>query len=179
MTKHKNTLTKTAIRENRFPYEYIIDLNATQAAIRCGCSPRSARTLGARLFAKDAIKTKIQELQNAANNKALLTRDEVERALDDLIRFNLRDFVQDDGTPKEIHELTKEQAACVKELGVIETQIGTSRTMKFFDKVQAIKIKMQRLGMLKDGQESTTESYVEKIKRLRGIISAKDVRTQD
>ncbi len=151
---------KAEIRADRFPYEYIIDLNGKKAAIRCGYSPKTAESQASRLLRKDKVKAKIKELLDAANKKALKGRDEVERILDSLLDFNLRDFVKDDGTPKEIHELTREQAACVKELGVIETQLGTSRTLKFFDKVQALKLKMQRLGMLKDpGTERMADTF--------------------
>ena len=56
---------------------------------------------------------------------------EVEAYLDTIIKFNLKDFVDENGDPKPLHELTPEQAVCVKELGVIETQIGV--TNKFLN----------------------------------------------
>ena len=79
----------------------------------------------------------------------------MEAHLDTLIQFNLKDFVDENGNPKPLHELTPEQAVCVKELGVIETQIGTHRSLKFYNKLDAIKLKMQRLGMLKEKVEKT------------------------
>jgi hypothetical protein len=58
----------------------------------------------------------------------------------------------------------------VRELGVLETQIGAHRTIKFYDKVQAIKLKMQRLGMLKEKDINTPiETHEKRLRRLKGI----------
>ena len=48
-------------RQKRFCEEYLIDLNATQAAIRAGYSPRTAASIGQRLLRNVEIKTHISE----------------------------------------------------------------------------------------------------------------------
>jgi phage terminase small subunit len=54
-------------RMERFCQQYLIDLNATQAAVRAGYSKATANEQGSRLLAKVSIKKRIKELakQNA------------------------------------------------------------------------------------------------------------------
>lgn len=166
MNKNKRKPVKTNLRQERFPYEFIIDLNGQKAAERCGISPKGAKVWASRQLTKANVQAKIKELQEATQQRALMDAEAVERKLDSLISVNLRDFVHEDGSPKAIHELTREQASCVKELETHKTPIGTVCNLKFFDKVQSIRTKMQRLGMLKDVREVVTESYADRIKKL-------------
>ena len=152
-------------KERRFAAEFLKDFNATQAAIRAGYSKRTAYHTGYENLKKPQIQTAITNSRNSINkltNKALMEAHEVEAHLDSIIRFNLKFFVDENGNPKAIHELTDEQAVCVREIGILETQIGTHRTLKFYDKVNAIEVKMKRLGMLKENASyGKKETYVE------------------
>ena len=51
-------------KQERFVEEYLIDLNATQAAIRAGYSPKTANEQGARLLAKVSVQTAISRLRS-------------------------------------------------------------------------------------------------------------------
>jgi len=144
------------------------DGTAAVRAVRPRLSAASAAVQAVVWLKRPRVQAEIARLRLLLEEKALMGAHEVETHLDALIRFNLRDYVKENGDPKEIHELTRDQAACVKELGIIETALGTSKSLKFFDKVQAIRTKMQRLGLLKDVHEVTTETYAERLKRLRG-----------
>lgn len=59
MSEKKNKLTA---KQKRFCEEYMVDGNATQAAIRAGYSFKTARTIGAENLAKPAIKEHIDAL---------------------------------------------------------------------------------------------------------------------
>lgn len=50
-------------KQQAFVNEYLIDLNATQAAIRAGYSPRTANEQASRLLAKDNISAAVAEAQ--------------------------------------------------------------------------------------------------------------------
>lgn len=50
-------------KEERFCQEYIVDYNATKAAIRAGYKERSAATQGCRLLKNDNIASRVRELQ--------------------------------------------------------------------------------------------------------------------
>ena len=57
-------------RQRKFIDEYLIDLNAAQAAIRAGYNPNSARITGAKLLTKANIRTYIDnELERLHNEK--------------------------------------------------------------------------------------------------------------
>ena len=60
-----------------FVREYPIDLNATQAAIRAGYSPKTARQQGARLLSNAVIQAEVQKAQRELERHALVTAEEI------------------------------------------------------------------------------------------------------
>ena len=74
----RNELTP---KQCRFVDEYLVDLNATQAAIRAGYSPRTANEQGPRLLVNVGIATAIQTAQEARSQRLQLTQDDVLRGL--------------------------------------------------------------------------------------------------
>ena len=60
-----------------FCKEYIIDLNATQAAIRAGYSEKTARTQGSKLLTFIDIQEEIQRLMNKRAQKVEITAENV------------------------------------------------------------------------------------------------------
>ena len=68
-------------KQQRFVEEYLIDLNATQAAIRSGYSERTANEQGSRLLANVSISEAIAEAQEKLSNKAQVTVEMVVQGL--------------------------------------------------------------------------------------------------
>ena len=68
-------------KQQRFVEEYLIDLNATQAAIRAGYSEKTAAAIGAENLIKPNIAKAIQEAQESLSNKTQLTVDMVVNGL--------------------------------------------------------------------------------------------------
>lgn len=66
-------------KQEAFCREYLIDLNATQAAIRAGYSHRTANEQGARLLANVSIQGRISELKQARNERNDINADYVLR----------------------------------------------------------------------------------------------------
>lgn len=64
-------------RQRRFVDEYLVDLNATQAAIRAGYSARTANEQGARLLAKAIVAAAVQAAQKARAERLRITQDDV------------------------------------------------------------------------------------------------------
>jgi phage terminase small subunit len=60
----ENIYARPADQQQRFVEEYLIDLNATQAAIRAGYSERTANEQGSRLLANVSVSEAIAEAQN-------------------------------------------------------------------------------------------------------------------
>lgn len=64
-------------KQDRFCREYLIDLNATQAAIRSGYSARTAESQGSTLLRNPKVSQRVQELQNKKAEKLDVTVDRV------------------------------------------------------------------------------------------------------
>ena len=70
-------MSKLTKRQQRFVDEYLIDLNATQAAIRAGYAPGSARQIAYHLLARDNIKKAVSMAMSKQQARTKLTADEV------------------------------------------------------------------------------------------------------
>ncbi|OOF84438.1 terminase [Rodentibacter ratti] len=68
-------------KQKRFVDEYLIDLNATQAAIRAGYSADTARQMGSENLSKPVIQEAIQEAQKNRSTRTQVTQDDVIRGL--------------------------------------------------------------------------------------------------
>lgn len=164
--KKKKGKIKKNLREERFPYEYVIDLNGQKAAERCGVAKAGARVWASRTLSKPNVQAKIKELQEKKNQTALMSAEEADRRLTWLARVNFKDLVDNEDNARPMSELTEEQAYCLKEVTFIETQLGTHRKVKVTDPHAALRTVFERRGMLKQVQEVVTESYPDRIKRL-------------
>ncbi|UXO94113.1 terminase small subunit [Pseudanabaena phage Pan5] len=69
--------TKLNPKQEQFCREYLIDLNATQAAIRSGYSKRTATAIGAENLTKPNIAARIAELKAKRIEKTEITADYV------------------------------------------------------------------------------------------------------
>lgn len=68
---------KFTAKQRTFIEEYLVDLNATQAAIRAGYSVKTANVIGSQNLSKLNIQTAIQKAMVKAAEKASVTVDEV------------------------------------------------------------------------------------------------------
>nr|DAK04985.1 MAG TPA: Terminase small subunit [Caudoviricetes sp.] len=73
-------------KQKRFCDEYLIDLNATQAAIRAGYSERSARQIAERNMTKDDIQKYIKERMSEKEKQLIADQDEVLKYLTSVLR---------------------------------------------------------------------------------------------
>lgn len=70
-------MAKLTAKQQRFVEEYLIDLNATQAAIRAGYSKNSARQIGDENLAKPAIAEAVQAAMNERSQRTEIEADYV------------------------------------------------------------------------------------------------------
>jgi phage terminase small subunit len=68
-------------KQQRFVDEYLIDLNATQAAIRAGYSKKTANEQGSRLLANVSVSAAIHQRMNERSGRVEITQDMVLREL--------------------------------------------------------------------------------------------------
>ena len=79
-------VAKLTPRQQRFCDEYLIDLNATQAAIRAGYSEKTAKQIGQQNLTKVDLKNYIQERMAAKEKELIADSDEVMRYLTSVLR---------------------------------------------------------------------------------------------
>ena len=148
--------SKLTPRQQRFVDEYLIDLNATQAAIRAGYSPKGAEVSASKLLRVAKVSAEIAKAQAKRAERTHITQDRVLQELARIAFFDIRRLYHDDGTLKRPHELDDEAAAVLSAVEVTETMGGeesaplTTKRAKVFDKVQAMTLAMRHLGMLND-----------------------------
>jgi phage terminase small subunit len=76
-------VSKLTPKQQAFVDEYLIDLNATQAAIRAGYSKKTAQVIGAENLVKPMVKEEIQKRLLAAQARRAETLDDILNELDE------------------------------------------------------------------------------------------------
>lgn len=79
-------MAKLTAKQRRFCDEYLIDLNATQAAIRAGYSEKNARNIASENLTKPNIKAYIDERMAEKESQLIATQDEVLKYLTSVLR---------------------------------------------------------------------------------------------
>jgi phage terminase small subunit len=80
-------------RQELFCKQYLIDLNATQAAIRAGYDEPSARQTGSKLLSYADVQDRIQGLMDKRGQKLEITADKVIQELARIGFYDIRDYV--------------------------------------------------------------------------------------
>ena len=89
-------------KQEMFCREYLIDLNATQAAIRAGYSVKTANRIAAQNLSKLDIQNRIAELKTKRNEDVGIDADYVLRRLVEIDQMDVLDILNDDGSLKPI-----------------------------------------------------------------------------
>lgn len=166
-------------KQERFVQEYLIDLNASQAAVRAGYSTKTAGSQAFDLLKKPEIQDAIAALQQERGKRTTITADRVLEELGRIAFFDLRTLYREDGSLKAMNELDDAAAAVLAGVDVVETkgnaEVGGEdglrhipefvKKVKIPDKVAALGLAMRHLGMLKDKVEHSGDLIV-KINKL-------------
>lgn len=75
-------MQKLSAKQEQFCREYLVDLNATQAAIRAGYSPKTAQEQASRLLSNVMVASRVAELKAQRADKLARTAQDV---LNDII----------------------------------------------------------------------------------------------
>ena len=81
-------------RQERFVLEYLIDLNATQAAIRAGYSEKTARAIGCENLTKPDIQAAIGQAQKERAERTAISADKALREAWNVATADARELVQ-------------------------------------------------------------------------------------
>lgn len=136
-------------KQAAFVREYLIDLNATQAAIRAGYSKATARAIGYENLTKPDIQEAIREAMNERSKRTEITQDRVLQELARIAYSDPRHLYDEDGSLKPIHELSDEAAASLAGFEVLEAPAdgGVVKKIKRWDKLKALDLLCEHLGI--------------------------------
>jgi phage terminase small subunit len=161
-------MAKLTEKQQCFIDEYLIDLNATQAAIRAGYSVKTAQEQSARLLSKVMVQQAISEAMAERSRRTGINQD---RILIELARIallnpkalvNLEDAtVNPEASPDDLAAIASVK---VKRFPTKDGGEGIEREVKFYDKIKAIELLGKHLGMFKDRIELSGELDKEKSK---------------
>ncbi len=151
-------------KQQRFADEYLIDLNATQAAIRAGYSPNAATEQGSRLLTNAKVRAYIN--QRMAEHSAR-TGVNQERILRELARIAFLDPTQlvNMDTVELNAETSADDRAAIASVKVktipFEEGEGVEREIRFADKIKALELLGKRYGMWIDKQQVDVNGAVQ------------------
>lgn len=135
-------MDKLTDKQRRFCEEYLIDLNATQAAIRAGYSENTAAVIGNENLTKPYISDFIKKLQLEQSERTKVTADMVIQELAKIGFSDIKNYFGSDEDQKDITQLENKLSAAVSSIKVTETNWdGGSKTVKEFklhDKIAAL-----------------------------------------
>lgn len=146
-------------KHKAFASEYVIDYNATQAAIRAGYSEKTAYSQGARLLKNVEIQEAIKKLEEAASERTAITKDMVLKELARVAFVDPRKLFDEEGRPKDIRFLDPDTAAALASVDIYEEfdyngddkeLSGYTKKYKWADKLRALEILGKHLGMFTD-----------------------------
>lgn len=151
-------------KQKRFCEEYLIDLNATQAAIRAGYSPDTAKAIGCENLTKPDIRAHIDRAMAERSRRTGVNADRVVQELAKIAFVNATDVidpktatVKEDALPEDTAAI---QSVKVKTFG----EDGLEREIKMADKLRALELLGRHLGMFRDKLELSGGLDTEKTK---------------
>lgn len=142
-------------KQQRFVAEYIVDLNATQAAIRAGYAESGARTEGARLLANADIAAAVVGANAKRSARTEIAADRVLAAIAEIAFGDIRKMFTADGSLTRPHEWDDETAAAVAGMDVVTVSAGEGMVehvakIKRTDRLRALDMLARHLSLYND-----------------------------
>lgn len=151
-------MAKLSEKQKRFVQEYLVDLNATQAAVRAGYSEKTAEAIGYENLRKPQIRAEIEKRQKTLQSKLEITQ---ERVLQELAAIGFArgtdyaNVIAGCVVVNDTEQLTDAQKAAI--IGIKQTKEGVE--IKLADKGRALELLAKHLGLLAErlGYEDEVE----------------------
>lgn len=144
-------------KQQRFVSEFLIDLNATQAAIRAGYSPKVANRIGSENLSKPVIAAAIAQAQGDQNQRLLLTADDVREQNAFIARLDPAEMYDAGGSLLHVTKMPRHVRCALKSLKVVRKNltagdgvVDTTLEVQFWDKGGAIDREYKHFGLLID-----------------------------
>ena len=171
-------------QQQRFVNEYLIDLNATQAAIRAGYSTKTAAQTGYKLCHKSSVSDAIARAMADRSKRTGITQDRVLRELGRIAFLDPSDVL--DLTPAEVLEKATEDdlkaIAGIKVKYTKQRDFGKDgdpivvnaieREVKMCDKLKALDMLCKHLGIYEKDRQGDDEDEGTGVVELPAIMDS-------
>ena len=137
-------------KQKLFVEEYLIDLNATQAAIRAGYSPETAQQMGSENLSKPVIRAHIDKAMAERSRRTGVTADRVIQELAKIAFVNAVDVIDPDTATVKDDALPEDTAAILSVKVKTFGEDGLEREIKMADKIKALELLGKHMGMFKE-----------------------------
>ena len=149
---------KLTPKQEAFVREYMIDLNATQAAIRAGYSEKTANRIGAENLSKPVIQEAIRVQRTAQEVRTKISADRVLRELARVAFADATDYSYIENGSVRLRDsstLSEDQRAAVAYI----KDGAAGPEVRLYDKIKALELIGKHLGMY-DKREETEDRSV-------------------
>ncbi|PXA52998.1 terminase small subunit [Pseudomonas aeruginosa] len=142
-------------KQRLFVDEYLLDLNATQAAIRAGYSTRRATEIGYQLLQRPEVAQAIQAALAERSKRTEVEADYVIRRLREIDEMDVLDILEDDGSFRSIRDWPRawrqflsgiEIAELFEGRGDDRRIAGVLRKVKWPDKLRNLELLSRHVG---------------------------------
>lgn len=147
-------------KQQLFVTEYLVDLNATQAAIRAGYSAKTASRSGPETLGIPCVAAAITEAMNRRSEKTKVTSEIVLAELLRLARADISLAYNENGDLKPIHEIPEDVRRAISGMEIyverIEgEEIGKIKKIRFWDKTKSLELLGKHLKLFTEKVEMT------------------------
>lgn len=135
--------------------EYIVSLNATQAAIKAGYSQKRASELGWQLLQKPAVAAAIAAAMQARSERTQITADRVLEEIAAIAFAHMGQYATWHDDRVSLRDSSEVDPRAVSEVTQRMTRYGNNVGIKLHDKLGALAKLGEHLGMWKKDPEPT------------------------
>lgn len=145
-------MAKLTVKQQKFCDEYLIDLNATQAAIRAGYSVKTAQEQSSRLLSNVMVQEAIGKSMSERSKRTGVNQDRVVLELAKIAFVKMTDIVNTNGEIKE--SASEDDLSCIESVKYkhsdTDTGYSVEREVKIASKIKALELLGKHLGMWND-----------------------------
>ena len=167
-------------KQKRFIDEYLVDSNATEAAIRAGYAKKTARQQGSRLLSHVDIQAEIKKRREGVSRLADVQLADVVLQLSRMALFDPRKMYDEGGNPLPIQELPDEAAMVIqgfkvrKEFSAGDGEPATILEYKMADRNSAADKLMKHLGGYEVDNKQKGDGLAELMREIAGSAGVLD-----
>ena len=149
---------KLTDKQEMFCQEYLVDLNATQAAIKAGYSKKTAQQIASDNLSKVVIQNRIQELKEKRVKKIEVSAENTVNEIALLAFSDVVDYWDEDSfgrtmvmTPKKFSEMPEGASKAISGIEQSITKDGdVTYKVKLWDKPKSLEMLCRHLGIAKE-----------------------------